>query len=113
MRNASSSRPLIDHNPSAVDSETPQETYSYSYTLTAGHALVEFTITFVAPCTLRKTLHSLLRTFLCDSVEPLLENPGHHTLSLTIKADAVERSLCEPVIMRLTVDPSELDFSVL
>ena len=55
----------------------------------------------------------MLRMRVCDSVEPVLEDPGHHTLSLTIKADAVERSLCEPVVMRLTVDPSELDFSVL
>jgi hypothetical protein len=39
--------------------------------------------------------------------------PGKYTFSLLFKANGVERSLGEPVILRLHVDPRSLEFAVL
>jgi hypothetical protein len=48
-----------------------------------------------------------------DSVEPEADQPNHYTLSLSMKFGHVERALCDPVTLRLSIDPRRLDFSVL
>lgn len=39
--------------------------------------------------------------------------PGYYTFSLSFKAGGVHRSLCEPVTLKLTIDPQQLTFNVL
>ncbi|KAJ7094364.1 hypothetical protein C8R44DRAFT_384702 [Mycena epipterygia] len=48
------------------------------------------------------------------SVEPSngTPTPGKYTFRLSLKVDDVERPLCDPVSLRLAVDPRRLDFSV-
>lgn len=48
-----------------------------------------------------------------ESVEPEADQPNHYTLSLSMKVGYVERELCAPVTLRLSIDPRRLDFSVL
>lgn len=45
-------------------------------------------------------------------VEPEADQPNHYTLSLSMKVGYVERALCAPVTLRLSIDPRRLDFSV-
>ncbi|KAJ7681220.1 hypothetical protein B0H17DRAFT_1161173 [Mycena rosella] len=48
------------------------------------------------------------------SVEPSngKPTPGKYTLRLSLKVNDVERPICEPVSLRLSVDPRTLDFAV-
>ncbi|KAG2129002.1 hypothetical protein DEU56DRAFT_818324 [Suillus clintonianus] len=67
-----------------------QETVVYTYNLLAGNAPLQFSVL----------------------VEPEPDQPNHYTLSLSMKAGHVERALCAPVTLRLSIDPRRLDFSV-
>jgi hypothetical protein len=97
----------------SIDMPMSEETYSYTYSLSAASAFIDFIIVYGK----RRAKTSFVRTFglthRFGSVEPLPERPGIYTFSLSMKVDAIERDLCEPINMRLTVDPSKLDFSVL
>jgi hypothetical protein len=48
-------------------------------------------------------------------VEPATGHPvpGKYTFRLSFKANDVERTLCEPVVLQLAVDPRHLEFAVL
>jgi len=70
--------------------EPPKETIVYSYTLYNASVQAE---TFIM-------------------VDPDSKRQHHYTFSLSIKAGLVERALCEPVSVRLTIDPRQLQFSV-
>ena len=50
-----------------------------------------------------------------SSVEPTSgkPEPGKYTFSLSFRANGIERSLGEPIILRLHVDPRSLQFAVL
>lgn len=67
-----------------------QETVVYTYNLQAGSFPLQFSVL----------------------VEPDADQPNHYTLSLSMKAGHVERALCAPVTLRLSIDPRRLDFSV-
>lgn len=67
-----------------------QETVVYAYNLQAECAPLQFSVL----------------------VEPEPDKPNHYTLSLSMKAGHVERALCAPVTLRLSIDPRRLDFSV-
>ncbi|KAL4081425.1 hypothetical protein V8B97DRAFT_24495 [Scleroderma yunnanense] len=43
----------------------------------------------------------------------LFYRPNYYSFSLTIKVGPVERALCKPLALRLSVDPRKLEFSVL
>ncbi|KAG1805721.1 uncharacterized protein BJ212DRAFT_1391204 [Suillus subaureus] len=66
-----------------------QETVVYTYNLQVGCAPLQFSVL----------------------VEPEADQPNHYTLSLSMKAGYVERALCDPVTLRLSIDPRRLDFS--
>jgi hypothetical protein len=77
--------------PSPLSVSQGRVKYVYSYSLSVGLAQMQFLV----------------------SVEPT--NPtraGQYTFRLSIKTNGVERSLCEPVILNLRVDPSSLEFAV-
>jgi hypothetical protein len=67
-----------------------QETMVYTYNLQVGFAPLQFSVL----------------------VEPEADQPNHYTLSLSMKFGHVERALCDPVTLRLSIDPRRLDFSV-
>ncbi|KAJ8593155.1 hypothetical protein M405DRAFT_731966 [Rhizopogon salebrosus TDB-379] len=67
-----------------------QETMVYAYNLDAGGAPLQL---FVL-------------------VEPAVDQSNHYTFSISMKAGHVERALCSPVTLRLSIDPRQLDFSV-
>ncbi|KAI6018313.1 hypothetical protein EDC04DRAFT_2576497 [Pisolithus marmoratus] len=70
--------------------ETLSNVLSYIYTLCAGDAPIQITI----------------------AVEAEADRQNYYTFSLTLKAGHVERVICEPVTLRLSIDPRGLDFSV-
>ncbi|KAF8138916.1 hypothetical protein EV363DRAFT_1394336 [Boletus edulis] len=51
-----------------------------------------------------------LQIFILVESEP--DQPNHYTFSLSMKIGQVERALCTPVTMKLSVDPRKLDFVV-
>ncbi|KAH7919538.1 hypothetical protein BV22DRAFT_1040794 [Leucogyrophana mollusca] len=67
-----------------------QEVVTYTYNLCAGSAPLQFFIV----------------------VEAEADRPNHYTFSLSMKAGHVERTLCETITMRLSIDPRRLNFSV-
>ncbi|KAG0702423.1 hypothetical protein DFH29DRAFT_921502 [Suillus ampliporus] len=67
-----------------------QETVVYTYNLTVGYAPLQFSVL----------------------IEPETDQPNHYTFSLSMKAGYVERALCSPLTLRLSIDPQQLDFSV-
>lgn len=67
-----------------------QETMVYTYNLLAECTPLQFSVL----------------------VEPEADQPNHYTLSLSMKVGYVERALCAPVTLRLSIDPRRLDFSV-
>ncbi|KAF9236241.1 hypothetical protein BU15DRAFT_89284 [Melanogaster broomeanus] len=68
----------------------PQEAFTYTYYLDAGNAPLQFFI----------------------SVDSEPDRPNHYTFSLSMKAGHVERAICKPVSMRLSIDPRQLDFAL-
>ncbi|KAI0053715.1 hypothetical protein FA95DRAFT_479976 [Auriscalpium vulgare] len=62
----------------------------HCYSLTAGSAELQFIIT----------------------IEPVPDRPLQHYFFLTLKAGAVERPICQPVMLKLRVDPRDLKFAV-
>ncbi|TFY74676.1 hypothetical protein EWM64_g9336 [Hericium alpestre] len=78
----------IDSTSSTSSSDVQKVIHAYS--LIAGSAELQFIIT----------------------IEPALEFPGHHLFFLTLKTGAAERPLCQPVALKLQVEPRELTFSV-
>ncbi|KAA1466550.1 hypothetical protein DENSPDRAFT_831401 [Dentipellis sp. KUC8613] len=62
----------------------------HTYNVTVGFAELQFNIT----------------------IEPAQGHPGHHLFFLTLKTGPVERPLCQPIAMKLQVDPRNLTFSV-
>ncbi|EGO02396.1 hypothetical protein SERLA73DRAFT_178314 [Serpula lacrymans var. lacrymans S7.3] len=68
----------------------PKKGIVYSYRMIAGSAPLQFFVTVEA--------------------EPDRQN--HYMFSLSMKAGHVERTLCESILMRLSIDPTKLDFSV-
>ncbi|KAF9226884.1 hypothetical protein BS17DRAFT_776283 [Gyrodon lividus] len=66
------------------------EAFTYTYSLTAGNAPLQF---FVL-------------------VESESDRSNHYTFSLSMKAGHVERAMCKPVSMRLSIDPRRLDFAL-
>ncbi|KAF8076758.1 hypothetical protein FPV67DRAFT_431212 [Lyophyllum atratum] len=69
-----------------------RERYVYTYKLLADATPLQFMI----------------------SVEPVSgkPSPGRYTFTLSLKANGIQRAMCEPVVMRLSVDPRQLDFVV-
>ncbi|KAF5387620.1 hypothetical protein D9615_000711 [Tricholomella constricta] len=69
-----------------------RERYLYTYNLLAPGTPLQFLI----------------------SVEPMSGKsfPGKCTFRLSFRANGIERSICEPVVFRLHVDPRRLDFAV-
>ncbi|KAF8838379.1 hypothetical protein BDN67DRAFT_982585 [Paxillus ammoniavirescens] len=68
----------------------PQEAFTYTYSLTASNAPLQF--------------------FILVESEP--DRSNHYTFSLSMKAGHVERAICKPITMRLSIDPRRLDFAV-
>ena len=48
-----------------------------------------------------------------DRIEPARELSREHKFFLTLKAGALERPICEPTTLQLTIDPRNLEFVVL
>ncbi|KAF8897904.1 hypothetical protein BD779DRAFT_1492913 [Infundibulicybe gibba] len=68
-----------------------RERYVYSYNMVAGSTPLQFHI----------------------SVEPASgKQPGFYTFRLSLKANGIERSLAEPLDLKLAIDPKKLDFVV-
>ncbi|KAH7916226.1 hypothetical protein BJ138DRAFT_996226 [Hygrophoropsis aurantiaca] len=67
-----------------------QETITYTYNLQAGSAPLQFFIT----------------------VDAEADRQNYYVFSLSMKAGHVERTLCETITMRLSIDPRQLDFSL-
>ncbi|OAX34792.1 hypothetical protein K503DRAFT_418923 [Rhizopogon vinicolor AM-OR11-026] len=67
-----------------------QESMVFTYDLHAGSAPLQF---FVL-------------------IEPVADQPNHYSFSISMKAGYVERAICSPVTLRLSIDPRQLDFSV-
>ncbi|KAI6024516.1 hypothetical protein EDC04DRAFT_251578 [Pisolithus marmoratus] len=78
-------------NQSFLHMETLSNVLTYIYTLCAGDAPIQITIA---------------------RVEAEADRQNYYTFSLTLKAGHVERAICEPVTLRLSIDPRGLDFSV-
>jgi len=73
------------------DNEIRPQKYVYKYHVNAGTARTQILIT----------------------AEPCPERVGrYYSLTLSLKVGSVERTLCEPVELRLTVDPRLLEFVV-
>ncbi|KAK0461683.1 uncharacterized protein EV420DRAFT_1266585 [Desarmillaria tabescens] len=84
---------LNDRPPSARRATRhAHERYEYAYNVYAGSAQMQFII----------------------SVEPVhgTPTPGKFTLSLSLKVNKMSRSLAEPVTLKLSVDPRQLNFAV-
>ncbi|KAG6330920.1 hypothetical protein ID866_8170 [Astraeus odoratus] len=73
--------------------EPLQETLTYCYSLYVGDAPIQVSI-------------------LVDSIDSEPDRQNHYTFSLTMKVGHVERALCKPITLRLSIDPRRLDFSV-
>lgn len=86
-----------------------QETVVYTYNLHAECAPLQFSVLYVVLSHFPVVM-IYLKT---ESVEPEADQPNHYTLSLSMKVGYVERALCAPVTLRLSIDPRRLDFSVL
>jgi hypothetical protein len=85
-----------------------QETMVYAYNLDAGGAPLQLFVLYVV---LLPSPHHDLHDM--ASVEPAVDQSNHYTFSISMKAGHVERALCSPVTLRLSIDPRQLDFSVL
>lgn len=46
-------------------------------------------------------------------VEPVDSHSGQYTFTLSVKAGGIERSICDPVVMKLFSGPHQLDFAAL
>lgn len=46
------------------------------------------------------------------AIVPAIGKPGYYTFSLSLRVGGLHRSICEPVTLKLTFDPHQLDFSV-
>ncbi|KAG5351903.1 hypothetical protein C0989_004579 [Termitomyces sp. Mn162] len=95
-QSAEESTPLIQRSLSTPRPSDPppnkRERYVYTYKILAGSTPLELRI----------------------SVEPASgqPTPGKYTLRLTMKCNGIERVMCEPTVLRLSVDPRNLDFVV-
>jgi hypothetical protein len=59
-------------------------------------------------------LSKVLFTFIVPiRVEPVDSPSGQYTFTLSVKAGGVERSICDPVVMKLSSGPHQLDFAAL
>lgn len=70
--------------------ELLQETRTYAYSLRLGDAPAQIFIL----------------------IEPDADRQGHYSFTLTLKAGPIERALCKPISLKLSLDPRQIDFSV-
>ncbi|KAG6910802.1 hypothetical protein DXG01_007691 [Tephrocybe rancida] len=90
---------------------TQRERYVYTYKLLAGSTPIEFQISSVHDRS--NPLHRY-QTDRRVRVEPVsgTPTPGKYTFRLSVKANGIERVMCDPTILRLSMDPRGLDFAV-
>ncbi|KAI6034910.1 hypothetical protein F5J12DRAFT_886741 [Pisolithus orientalis] len=77
-------------NQSFLHMEPLTDALTYIYSLSAGDAPIQITI----------------------MVEAEADRQNFYTFSIALKAGHVERAICKPITLRLSVNPRQLDFSV-
>src|ERR1700691_5411965 len=85
----------------------------YTYHLNPCSVHLQIIIAYVSIATLSGCSFHHLSFIIFIRVEPVDPHSGQYMFTLSVKAGGLERTLCDPVVMKLFTGPHQLDFAAL